>query len=128
MSAIIPRSGPVRQLDRKAEPDEQVTTEQAKDPERVSRLLMRILRDLAQLKRRWAPRRIDFEDRTVDATGTTLHQFTHNFAGRVRWWAVDWQASSGAPSLRRHVSSNENTLVLVSSVSGTATIRVEEAG
>ena len=128
MSAIIPRSGPVRQLDRKAEPDEQVTTEQAKDPERVSRLLMSILRDLAQLKRRWAPRRIDFEDRTVDATGTALHRFSHNFAGRVRWWVVDWQASSGAPSLRRHASSDENTLVLVSSVAGTASIRVEEAG
>jgi hypothetical protein len=128
MSAIIPRSGPTRQLDRKAEPDEQITPEQAKDPDRVSRLFMSILRDLATLKRRWAPRRIDFEDRTVDATGMTLHQFTHNFAGRVRWWVVDWQTSTGASSLRRHSASDENTLVLVSSVAGTATIRVEEAG
>lgn len=128
MSAIIPRNGPVRQLDRKAEPDEQITPEQAKDPERVSRLFMSILRDLATLKRRWAPRRIDFEDRAVDATGTTLYQFTHNFAGRVRWLIVDWQASSGAPSLRRHSSSDGNTLVLVSSVAGTVTVRVEEAG
>lgn len=128
MSANIPNGGQPRQLDRQAEPDEQVTEDQVQDPPRLARLLMAILRELALLKRRFWPRRIDHEDREVDATGTTLFRFHHGFGGRVRWWVVDWDASSGAPALRKDSSSDNNTLVLVSDVEGTMTLRIEEAG
>ena len=50
MSAIVPAAGNIRQLDRPAEPEEQITPEQAQDPDRLARLLMRILRDLAVLR------------------------------------------------------------------------------
>lgn len=133
MSAVVPTSGTVRQLDRQAEPDEQVDEEQVKDAPRLARLLMRILRDLALLKRRFWPGHIDHEDRVVDSTGTTKYRFPHGFGGRVRWWVVDWQVGSAfklsySPSLSRHTDSDDNTLVLVSYVDGTVTIRVEEAG
>jgi hypothetical protein len=126
-AAIVNAVDTVRALDRRAEPNEEVTPEQAKDPERLSRLLMRVLRDIAALMRRWSPRRIDHEDRDVDASGTTLHRFPHGFGGRVRWCVVDWEGAA-APALSKDASSDESTLVLVSYESGTVTIRIEEAG
>lgn len=127
MSANIDRSGSIRQLDRRAEPDEQVLEEHVQDPPRLVRLLMGLLRDVARLKRSWRPRRIDFEDRAVDATGTTKYRFAHGLDGRVRWYVVDWQGAAG-PQLSRHADTTDGALVLVSHVAGTATIRVEEAG
>ena len=128
MSANIPANGPIRQLDKRAEPDELLTEEQANDPKRVARLLLSMLRDVAQLKRRWLPRRIDFEDRIVDATGTIVYRLQHGFGGRVRWWVVDWTGASNESRLVRHSSSTDNTLALVSYTVGIATIRIEEAG
>ena len=128
MSAIIPLNGKVRQLDRRAEPDELVTEDQARDPKRVARLLAQLLRDVASLKRRFWARHIDFEDRTVDATGTTPYRFPHGFNGRVRWSVVDWVSASDGPRMARDTTSDANTLVLVSYEAGTVTIRVEEAG
>lgn len=127
-SAIVPKSAKARQLDRPSEPDEQFTEEQAKDPERLSRTIVQLLRDVASLKRRFVPRRVDFEDIEVDATGTTIYRFVHRFGGRVRWWVVDWNSSSAGPALAKDASSDENTLKLVSGVAGTLTLRVEEAG
>lgn len=127
MSANIDRAGKTRQLDRRAEPEEQVTEEQIADASRLVRLLMAILRAIAMLQRRWAPRRIDFEDRVVDDTGTTVYHFPHKFGGRVRWWVVDW-SGTGWSALSKHDSTTENTLALVSLVVGTVTVRVEEAG
>lgn len=127
MSAIVPAHGDIRQLDRHAEPDEQVTPADVQDPERVSRLLMRILRDLAALKRRWWPLRVDVEDREVDATGTTKYRYPHGFGGRVRWWVVGWSGAAG-PQLAEHDDTDDMTLVLVSYVAGTVTLRIEEAG
>jgi hypothetical protein len=129
MSAIIPQSGKARQLDRRPEPDEQITEEHAKDPARVARLLMRILRDIAQLKRRWWPRRVDHEDRVVDDSGAAKHRFPHGFNGRVRWWVVDWVGEAGDNhSLQRHSDTDENTLVLTSRAAGMVTLRIEVAG
>lgn len=132
LSAVIPNVGPVRQLDGRAQPDEQVTEEQAKDPARIARLLMTILRDVATLKRRFWPRRVDHEDRSVDGSGTTLYRFPHNFGGRVRWWPVDWSGAASGPLLVRYDDSddgtNNDTLVLVSYEAGTLTLRIEEAG
>lgn len=129
VSARIDSTGRAFQLDSRADVDEQITEADAENPARVARLLTRILKDVASLKRRWIPRRIDFEDIAVDNTGTTKYRFSHRFGARVRWWAVDWQsASSAGESLRRHSDSDADTLVLVSHVSGTVSVRVEEAG
>ena len=130
MSANIGSNDVVRQLDAKPEPDEQVTEEQVQEPPRLARLLMSLLRDVATLKRRWAPRRIDFEDRAVDGSGATKYRFTHGFGGRVRYWAVEWVGDplTGGPCLERDADSTNDVLVLTSRSAGTATIRVEEAG
>lgn len=128
MSAVAPKYGPVRRLDRASEPDERVTVDDLKSPDYLARLLMRILRELADLRRRWWPKRIDVEDRDVDGTGSTKYRFPHGFGGRVRWWVVDWSGASSVAGLMRHSDSDNNTLVLVSWVAGTVTVRIEEAG
>lgn len=124
-TSVVPISGTRRELDRKAEPDEQVEPNQVADLDRMARLLMSILRDVATLKRRFWPRSIDYEDLPVDGTGTTPYRFAHRFGARVRWYVVDWQGS-GAPELTRDDSTDNDTLVLTSGASGTVTIRVEE--
>lgn len=124
MSARIDRAGGITALDRRAEPDELVSREDAADAHKLSRLLQRILKDVATLKRRYWPRRVDFEDRVVDSSGTTKHRFPHNLNAQVRWWVVD---ASGAARLARHSDSDLNTLVLTSLVACTVTVRVEAA-
>lgn len=128
MSAVVPVRGNPRLLDRPAEPDERVTPEDVQDAPKLARLLMRILKELALLRRRWWPRKVDHEDRTVDGTGTTKYRFPHGFGGRVRWWPVDWSGAASVPGLMRHADSDANTLVLVSWIAGTVTVRIEEAG
>lgn len=126
-SAVVRSIGTPRQLDRKAEPEEQITEAVVRDPVQLARALTRVARNVADLKRRFVPRRIDFEDWTVDATGTTAYRLEHGFGGRVRYSVVEWSGAS-APNLRKDTASDDNTLVLTSTVAGTATIRVEEAG
>lgn len=130
MSAVVPKNGPTRQLDRAAEPDEIVTDDEAKDPPRLARRIMIALRDIATLKRRWWPREIYFEDRAVDATASTKYRFPHGFGGRVRYACVDWVATGAGTSycLEKHADTDENTLVLISGSAGTITLRVWEAG
>lgn len=121
-------TGKIRQLDGLAGPDEQVTPDQIEDKERAARLLMQILKDVASLKRRFWPKRMTFESKAVDATGTTKYRFKHGINARVRWWPVDWSGASAGPQLARHEDSDSNTLVLVSYASGTVALRIEEAG
>lgn len=130
MSAKVKTDGTVQQLDRKADPDEQVTEAQVKDAKTLARLLMNALKDVAAIKRRWWPRFLDFEDHVFDGSGTTRHRFPHYFRGRVRWYVVDWKSMAGGQDyiLEKHADTDENALVLVSSEAGKATIRVEEAG
>lgn len=138
MSAIIPILGATRQLDRAAEPATQITPEEVKDASRLARILMGILRDVAALKRRFKPRRLDFEDATFDGTGTTKYRFAHGFNGRVRFWVtgctsltpvtVGFGTATIPPALVQHADTDKNTLVLVSFVPCTATLRVEESG
>lgn len=99
------------------------------EPAKLARLLCRILKDVAALRRRWAPRSVDFEDVVVGSTPTT-HSFEHNFGGRVRWWVVGWTSlTSTAPILLESGTAiTSKTLVLLSYAAGTMTLRVEEAG
>ncbi len=117
-----------RQLDKPAEPDEQVTDEQLDDRPRMLRFYMRLLRDIAALLRRWSPDTLEFEDRSIDDdTGATKFRFEHGFGGRVRWFPVDWTGVS-TPALIRHEDTTNDTLVLVSFGIGTLTLRIERAG
>ncbi len=127
MRAVAPLGGAVRQLDRPAGPDEQVQQDDVTAPPRLVRLLMRILRDVALLRRRWWPPTIDHQDRPVDATGTTLYRFPHGIGGRVNWWPIRWVGAAGH-QLSEDAASDLNTLVLVSHSAGTVTIRIEAAG
>lgn len=128
MSAIIPANGPIRQVDLAGEPLEQITPEQVTDEQRLARLLMDVLRQQADLSRRFWPQFIDFEDVAVDATGATVYRFAHGLGGRVRWWPVDWSGATAGPRLVRHANTDDNTLCLVSYTAGTLTLRVEVAG
>jgi hypothetical protein len=128
VSARIAETGTVYQLDRKAEPDEVVTEEDVKDAGKLSRLLMRLLRDVATLTRRFAPKRTDFEDRAV-VSGTPL-RLPHNFDARVRWWVVDWRPTTpgDVPVFEKSSSTDTRTLVLDVGNSGRVSVRVEVAG
>ncbi len=127
MSANVPAQGAARQLDRTVEPEAQITTQEIANPERVVRLFARLLGDVAQLKRLWRARRLDYEGRTVLGDGTTRYRFEHLIGGSIRFWIVDWDGDD-PPNLRRHASSDSSTLVLTSTSAGTMTLRIEEAG
>lgn len=127
-SAKVDVNGKVTQLDLKPEPDEQITEDNVKDGTLLARFLLQLFRDVAALKRRWVPRRLDFEDISFGATSFLKdYPMQHNFNGRVRWWLVDWSAGV-PPVLVRGANTNANTLVLLSNAVGTGTIRVEESG
>lgn len=129
-AAIVQSDGLVRQLDTRAGEPIVVTSEDVKDPEKLARLLQQALRENAELRRRYAPRVLYFRDQAVTATTTTPIRLTHNFNGKVNWSVVRWGGSAAGSSygLDEHADTDANTLVLVSGVAGTATIRVEEAG
>lgn len=129
MSAYVANDGAVTSLDGKAAPDEIVSEEDAGDVKKLSKLLTRLLRELALLRRRWVPRRIVFRDVTTNGGAMTpqTHQFEHRFGGRVLWWVCDWNQSS-PPSLQRHTTTTDDTLVLRSYGAGIVSICVEEAG
>lgn len=127
MSANIDAAGEVKQLDGRVEADEVVTEADVQVPLKLSKLLIRVLREIATLRRRWSPRRIDFEGVDLDATGTKRFRLPHKFNGRVRYWPVEW-AGAAPYNIARDPATDVNTLVLVSTSAGIATIRVEEAG
>jgi hypothetical protein len=120
-------SGKSRQLDRKAAADELVPESDVTDASKLAKLLTRLVKGLAEIQRRFTPRRTDFEDVLVP-TGDYV-QFPHGFGGRVRWWVVD--KAGAEPSLLRDYPdgrSDANTLVLYSYTEALVTVRVEEAG
>jgi hypothetical protein len=136
-AARVTRDNAVIALDRAPQLDERVTEEDVKDAGKLSRLLMRILKDIASLKRRFYPRRRDFEDRAITGAGS-VYRFEHRFGGRVRWWISQWKPASTAGNyipLLAESSQDGTTLVLtnvsvlgINAFTGTVTIRVEEAG
>lgn len=127
VSARIDKASNVIQLDRQATPDEVVTSEDVKDSEKLARLLARLLRDVADLKRRWWPKRIDFEDRAV-VSGMPL-RLGHGMRARVRWWIVDWTPTTpgDVPIFEKASTTDLKTLVLDVGNSGTVSVRVEVA-
>lgn len=134
MSVNIDASGNKRRLDRPAEPDENLSESDLESPSKVVQLFLRLLRDVATLRRRWWPRRIDLEDRVVGNLGNAEPiRFPHGLDGRVRWWVVDWlPAVTGNTYILERAEgqglSDNNTLVLYSSEEGEITLRIEEAG
>jgi hypothetical protein len=128
MSANIDyESGRVTRLDRLPEARTPLTEGDVKEPATLVRILDGLLRDLAKVLGLWRPRRLDWVDVTLDATGTTLFRFEHRFDGVVRFWVVDWDGAA-AHNVRKDTTTDDNTLVLTSTSAGAATIRVEEAG
>jgi hypothetical protein len=127
MPARIDRAGKVHQLDRPAEPDELVTEEDVMDAPKLARILVRILKDIATIKRRFWPRRTDFEDREV-TSGDTL-RLPHNFNARVRWWVVDWIPTTPGdiPVFERSATTTTRVLALDVGNSGLVSVRVEVA-
>jgi len=129
VSAVVNvRTGTARQLAHRPEPDEAISEQDAADAPKLARLLTRILRDVAALKRPFAPRRVSFVDLTVDGTGTTKYRLPHGFGARVHWFVADWSGAAAGAGLERHSDTDKDTLVLVSHVAGLASVRIEEAG
>lgn len=129
-AAIVESTGVIRQLDTRAGEQIVVTSEDVKDAEKLARMLQQALRENAELRRRYTPRELYFRDQPVTATTTTKIRLTHNFGGKVNWAVVRWDGSAAGSSygIDEHADTDANVLVLVSSVAGTATIRVWEAG
>lgn len=126
--AVVDATGRVRQLDRQAEPDEQVTEYEVASAEKLARRLGDVVKEQSLASRAWKPRVIDHRDITVDATGSTIYRLPHGFNTRVNWWVIDFSGGSYGPALMRDSSSDENTLCLVSNEGGVVSIRIEEAG
>lgn len=127
-AARIDASGKVYRLDGSILPRAAVTPADVQEPAKLARLVAEAHRAAAEANARANPRRIDHEDVAVDNTGTTKYRFEHGFGGRVRWWVVGWSGASAGPQLIEDGDTGNDTLVLVSKVAGTVTVRIEEAG
>ena len=132
-AAYITREGAVVQLDGRAGSQLVITAADVSDAEKLARLLQDALRDVAELKRRWKPRVRYFRDIALDATSSKQFPLEHGFNGRVNFEVAHWVPAlvGFAPQIEPDATpgaQTANRLVLISSVQGTATIRVEEAG
>ncbi len=128
MSAYVANDGKVTKLDGRKEPDEVVTPDDVQDPKKLAELLARALREVTELKRRWAPRRMVFRDLVVNGGAMTPDtvRLQHGFGGRVVWWVCD--TDFDAPRIRYNDATTEDVLVLKVYDGGTLSICVEEAG
>lgn len=132
MSAVVEADGTVRQLDRRPEPDENVTEQSVRNPLLLTRFILRLFRDVSTMKRKWMPRHIDF--RGVVSTASALSPETvyldHNLGGPVVWWFVRVQdIGTGSLKLAEETTeTTENRLALKFFFDATVTVRVEEAG
>ena len=126
VAAVVSAMGKLRSLVVTKEPDRELTSDDVQEPKTLARMLMRIVRDVAQLERRPCPRRLDFEDIEVNGDGITVYDFPHGFGTRVRWWVTDCEVTDG--TLVRDSTTNDETLRLISNSTGTVTVRVEEVG
>lgn len=122
--------GAPTQLDTKATPPVSVTEGDAAEPRWLARVLTRVLADIAEIRRRFAPNRITFRDIAVTGTGAgaSRHSLTHNFGQLVEWWPV--RVINPGPDVEdiAEVSQDGNVLVLDVFFTGTLWIRCEGAG
>jgi len=130
--ANVEADGTVKQLDRRPGPDENISDEEVRDNSLLAKILLRIFRDVATLKRRWVPRRMDFRGivSTGNASAPQTVRLAHGMGGPVVWWVVRATAL-GAGSLKfieELSTSTEDRLDLSVMFEATLTIRVEEAG
>lgn len=125
-AAVVDANGKIRSLVETREPHVQVTEDQVRDTPTLARMMLSVLRTLADLLRRPCPRRIDHEDIVVNGDGVTQYILPHGFGGRVRWWVTDCVTSNG--SLSRDAATTDDVLVLVSGAAGAVTVRIEEVG
>jgi hypothetical protein len=109
-----------------------VSNEDVSTVDKLADLMRSVMRRLS-LAESQAPRSwIEFE-LDVDATGTTKYSLTHSMGGPVRYWVTHWGTTAAgttpvvAPCLRYNTESTSSVLVLTSTVSGRAIIRVESA-
>lgn len=124
--------GKVMVLGPHSSPNDTISVDDVDDAPTLARILAGMFASLSMLLSRWYPRRTDYEDIAVSTAGAIV-QLQHNFNGRVRWWVVGWVSTGTAAPVLRESSlagsiTDANTLYLQSYVSGTATVRVEEAG
>ncbi len=126
-AARIASDGKVTRLGSRAGAPDVTTEDDVKDPAMLAKLLGRMRADLADLKRRYEPRRLDFEDQPMlSGVGNTI-SLAHGFGGRVRFWLLDSTSQGGA---WLNAATTKDTLVLdvAGTSDGTCTVRVEEAG
>jgi len=111
MTAAIESDGTVRPLDGKAAPDAIVTEDDVQEPSKLAKILTRVIREIAGLKRQFVRERIDFEDVEISSSKSVM--LAHGFGGRVRYSIGAWSAAGGLPPVLATSSSTDNdTLVL----------------
>lgn len=99
------------------------------DKPRLSSFLKEVAVRLTRVELRMSPPQVDFEINC--GTAGAKSYIRHGFGAPVRWYVVHWGRQDGAslptaaPALVMDTSSDTNTLVLNSYVSGKAVIRVE---
>lgn len=133
MSAVVDvRANTSRQLDVKKQPDEVLTETDVQDPLKLSRLLMRILSQLSELRRRYAARHNTYFNIISDGDALAPHvvRLPHGFSGPVEWHVVGVRDGVFIVDDRvvESSASDENTLVLEIFFRATIQIRVQEKG
>lgn len=97
---------------------------------KLHELIRAIHKRLKGLESRVQPEAIEFEQ-VVDATGTTVYYFNHNFGGPVRFYVTHWTRPDGGayptsgPNIVAVADSDSNRLAVTSTVAGKAVVRVE---
>ncbi len=124
--------GAPKQLDGRATQQASVSESDAQNPGWLARVLTRLLEDVSDLKRRFAPARITFRDIPVSGVAAgpaTRITITHNIGQLVEWWPVRAIGATGAnPVNVVEVSQDANTLALDVYFTGTLWVRIEGAG
>ena len=121
----------VRQLDAPSQPVEDATPQDVQDPSRLSRVLKRLLLDVAALRRRFTRNSITFTD--IVSTGTSGSPqritLTHGMGGVVEWTVVRlYNRGTIALPLVVEVTNDNRILVLDVYYAATIAIRVESTG
>lgn len=123
--------GPAKPLDEKQASQTTVSPEDAANVTWLARLLTRLLDDVSELKRRFAPDRITFRDIVATGSGGAPQRITlaHNLGQLVEWWPVRMVGLTSTTYPIVEISQDANTLVLdIYFTAPNVWIRVEAAG